>query len=107
MNSPLGETDFRYTMRADTRPEGREAVDRVTVSGTGTFWVWAVLNQVLNWVMGEGERCERERAPFWNWAARGGVVVGWGEGSLLVVVVEGGAGFWEEVVVVEEEEDAM
>lgn len=57
-------------MRADTRPEGREAVERQTVSGWWTAWDWACWNQVWNWVKGEtGSSCERERASFVYWSA--------------------------------------
>jgi len=51
-------------MRAETLPEGRLAVERVTVSGWWTFSRWAMENQVWNWVRGSGEREERSRAPL-------------------------------------------
>lgn len=51
-------------MRAETRPEGREAVERVTVSGWWTGWDWAVVNQAWNWSRGEGRRSVREREPL-------------------------------------------
>lgn len=57
-------------MRAETRPEGREAVERQTVSGWCTPWAWACVNQVWNWVKGdEGSSCERSSAPFVYWSA--------------------------------------
>ena len=52
-----------------TLPEGRAAVERQTVSGWWTFWIWAVENQVLNWVKGERERSARVRVPFVYWSA--------------------------------------
>jgi hypothetical protein len=58
-------------MRAETRPEGREAVERVHVSGT-CDWSVGSENQVWNWVRGEGEREVRCRVPMWNCAARVG-----------------------------------
>ena len=57
-------------MRAETRPEGREAVDRQTVSGWWTPEDWAAVNQVWNWVKGDaGSSWEREREPFVYWSA--------------------------------------
>jgi hypothetical protein len=60
-------------MRAETRPEGREAVERVHVSGTVEVragWV----NQLWNCVNGDSERSVRCSVPMLNWAAW--VVVG-------------------------------
>jgi hypothetical protein len=69
-------------MRELTRPEGKEAVDKVTVSGT---WPRSCgdVNHEWNWVNGSGERSERRRRESENCAARDGVGVG--------VVVEAGA----------------
>lgn len=55
-------------MRAETRPLGKWAVERVHVSGTCPVRE-GELNQVWNWVKGEGESCVRERVPWENWAA--------------------------------------
>ena len=52
-------------MREVMRPEGREAVLRVTVSGWYTEAFCAARNQVWNWVRGEGEREVWERVPAW------------------------------------------
>lgn len=54
-------------MRAETWPEGRDAVLRVQASGTeergrAEYQVW-------NWVKGEGERERRERVERVNWEA--------------------------------------
>lgn len=67
-------------MRAETRPVGRWAVERVHVSGwgmvpdEGAAKDWAAENQAWNWAMGEwGSRCERCKPPAdscWvNWPA--------------------------------------
>lgn len=85
MTNPRESSSFRYTIRLDTRPEGRDAVDRVQVSGTVEARDGS-LNQLWNWVKGEvGSRAERCRGEEVNWAAREG---GWWDGSVLVVVVE-------------------
>ena len=55
MMKPRASRAFRYTIRLETRPEGREEVLRQTVSGEGTEEACAVVNQVWNWVRGEGE----------------------------------------------------
>ena len=51
-------------------PEGREAVERQTVSG---WWtepvVRAWVNQVWNWVNGEEESWCLSRVPFVYWSA--------------------------------------
>lgn len=84
-------------MRAETRPEGSEAVESVQVSG----WVMGGVQeevaeyQAWNWWMGEeGWRSERERAPLVNWlicSASSGVVSvvrpGVGVGATVVVLV--------------------
>jgi hypothetical protein len=59
-------------MRELTRPEGKEAVDKVTVSGT---WPRSCgdVNHEWNWVNGSGERSERRRRESENCAAREGV----------------------------------
>jgi hypothetical protein len=72
-------------MRALTRPEGREAVDSVQVSGT---WVCRAgsVNQAWNWAVGDADREEAERVPILNCAARDGVlvVVSWdGDGEVV------------------------
>jgi hypothetical protein len=41
-----------YTIRAETRPEGKDAVERQTVSGWNTPLDCAWLNQLLNCVKG-------------------------------------------------------
>ena len=56
-------------MRLETRPEGREAVERQTVSGWKTEEVWAELYQLWNWAMGLGERSLREREESVNCSA--------------------------------------
>ena len=63
-------------MREETRPEGRLAVLRVTVSGT-VLWRAGLVYQVWNWVKGDGSRSWRWSVPIVNWAAR--VEVGWPE----------------------------
>lgn len=60
-------------MRDETRPEGSEAVDRVTVSGTAVERAGEE-NQRWNCVKGERERSERWSVPIWNWAACCGCV---------------------------------
>jgi len=45
------------------RPEGRDAVERVVVSGWTTPEDWAEENQVWNWVNGSGERLSESRMP--------------------------------------------
>lgn len=81
-------------MRAETRPEGREAVERVHVSG----WVMGGVQEevaeyhVWNWWMGE-EACRsaRERTPLVNWLI---CSASWG----LVSVVRAGEGVGATVV---------
>lgn len=51
-------------MREDTRPEGREAVERQTVSGWCTEDTWACLNQVWNCARGSESSCDRSSAPL-------------------------------------------
>lgn len=77
-------------MRLETRPEGRWAVERVQVSGTGEGEVCKLgwVNQVWNCVKGEGCRVERCRVECLNWPAR----AGWWDGSVLFVVVSSEAG---------------
>lgn len=65
-------SSFKYTIRALTRPEGREAVERQSVSGWWTPEVCAVVNQLWNWVKGEGESWVRVREDLvycsaWAW----------------------------------------
>ena len=46
-------------------------MDRQAVSGWWTWGVdWACVNQVWNWIRGEGESWERERVPLVYWSAR-------------------------------------
>lgn len=54
MTKPLVSSSLRYTIRAETRPEGREAVERQTVSGWWTSLAWACVNHVWNCVKGFG-----------------------------------------------------
>ncbi len=72
-------------MRLETRPEGRWAVERVQVSGTGEGEVCRLgcENQAWNWVKGERSREDRCRVECWNWAARAGRC----EGSASLVVL--------------------
>ncbi len=72
-------------MRLETRPEGRWAVERVQVSGTGEGEVCRLgcENQAWNWVKGDRSRAERCRVECWNWAA----CAGWCEGSVSLVLV--------------------
>lgn len=58
-------------MRAETRPDGKWAVERVQDSGTAEARRGSAY-QVWNWVKGSEERSRRERVPTWNWAAREG-----------------------------------
>ena len=53
-------------------PEGSEAVERQTDSGSATPEVCAAEYQVWNWVKGDVERSERESAPLVYWSARCG-----------------------------------
>ena len=55
-------------MRELTRPEGREAVERVHVSGTEEARTGSE-NQLVNWVKGLTVKCERWRVPLENWSA--------------------------------------
>jgi hypothetical protein len=87
-------------MRAETRPEGREAVESVQVSGWAMGGVQEEVAeyQAWNWWMGEeGCRSERERAPLVNWlicSASWGVVsavrAGEGVGATVGAVREVG-----------------
>jgi hypothetical protein len=69
MTNPFASSSFRYTIRAETRPEGRDAVERQTVSGWCTPFCWARVNQLWNWVKGEESSWERERAALVYWSA--------------------------------------
>lgn len=69
MTNPFVSNSFKYTMRAETRPEGRDAVERHTVSGCGTADCWARENQALNWMKGEGESSFNSRVPLLNCSA--------------------------------------
>ena len=61
---------LRYTILAETRPDGRVAVERVIVSGWGTWpLVWASRNQAWKRVDGEASSDERDSVPWRNWAA--------------------------------------
>ena len=65
MTNPLSSSSFKYTIRALTRPEGSDAVERHTVSGWWTDDFWASVNQVLNCLKGElGSSCDSSSAPF-------------------------------------------
>lgn len=44
-------------------------MERQTVSGWWTRADWAWVNQVWNWVKGEGSSWERSREPFVYWSA--------------------------------------
>lgn len=67
-------------------PEGREAVERQTVSGWGTWpLVRACVNQVWNCVKGLGWSWERSRRPLVYWSAWV-VVVGWAPAGATVQV---------------------
>ena len=52
-------------MREETRPEGSDAVDSVTVSGTVLLREGEV-NHVWNWTKGLVSRCERRRVEWVN-----------------------------------------
>jgi hypothetical protein len=57
-------------MRALTRPEGKEAVERQAVSGWCTPFCCAVVNQLWNWIKGEEwSSWSSERAPLVYWSA--------------------------------------
>lgn len=59
---PSESSSLRYTTRAETRPEGSDAVDRVHVSGTDDRSRGSV-NQLWNWVKGDVEREDRVKVP--------------------------------------------
>lgn len=64
-------------------------MERQTVSGWCTRLCCALVNQVWNWVRGEGESCERERVERVYWVAwaevrePAGATKGGGEGWLV------------------------
>ena len=70
MTKPRASSSLRYTKREEMLPEGSEAVERQTDSGSATLEDWAAEYQVWNWVKGEAERSERESAPLVYWSAR-------------------------------------
>ncbi len=70
--NPRLSSSLRYNIRDETRPEGRDAVLRLTVYGSGICAETASEYQVWNWVSGEGERSEMERVPLVNWEAWAG-----------------------------------
>ena len=59
-------------MRDDTRPEGNDAVESVTVSGA-RFCSSGNVNHAWNCLNGSGERSERRSCVRVNCAARDGV----------------------------------
>jgi len=61
-------------MREDTRPDGSDAVDRVTDSGARPASSGDV-NHEWNWMNGSTDRSERRRCARENCAARDGVWV--------------------------------
>jgi len=78
-------------------------VERQTVSGWCTWEVVAAVNQVWNWVRGEGDREERSRVPLRYWegprppgatvqevSLPGGGAEWWGEGGCTDEFVCGG-----------------
>ena len=72
---PVGSSSLRYTTRAETRPEGWEAVERTVVSGEGTEAAVAAENQLWNWVNGEGASMLDSKVDFEN-CVFGGATVG-------------------------------